>query len=144
MTGDWAAVATAVQRRMAELGLSQGDVIKRSGLSKQTVGEIENNSEQRNRGRNTMESLSKGLGLHPDYLAAVLVGRTPPELGEPFALLPDDFPARFDVLEHRINRMRDELVKEIEASIEDRFVDLRKEMLAGIQLILIRLQQAGR
>ena len=143
MTGDWAAVAKAVKQRKAELGLRQGAVIKRSGLTKQTVGEIENNSKQRNRNRRTLEVLSEALEWHPDHLAAVLEGRTPPEVGEPYAKRADDLPARFDILEHRIDVLRTE-IREFEASLDDRFNELRKEILGAYQQTLARLRRPGR
>lgn len=143
MTGDWAAVAKAVKQRMAELGVRQGDVIKRSGLTKQTVGEIENNAKQRKRNRRTLEAMSKALEWHPDHLAAVLEGRTPPEVGEPYAKSSDDIPARLDVLEHQIETMRAE-IKEFDASLDDRLNEFRREILAAYQRTIARLQRPGR
>lgn len=143
MTGDWAAVANAVKQRMAELGLRQGAVIKRSGLTKQTVGEIENNSKERNRNRRTLEALSKALEWHPDYLAAVLEGRTPPEVGTPYAKRADDLPARFDVLEHRLDVLQAE-IRDLDTSMNDRFNELRKEILGAYQQTLARLRRPGR
>ncbi|HEX5121166.1 MAG TPA: helix-turn-helix transcriptional regulator [Pseudonocardiaceae bacterium] len=142
MTGDWAAVANAVKQRMAELGLRQGAVIKRSGLTKQTVGEIENNSKQRNRNRRTLEALSEALEWHPDYLAAVLEGRTAPEVGTPYAKSADDIPARFDVLEHQLDVMRAE-IREFDASLDDRLNAFRKEILAAYQQTIARLRRPG-
>jgi transcriptional regulator with XRE-family HTH domain len=143
VTGDWAAVADAVKQRMTQLDLRQGDVIKRSGLTKQTVGEIENNSKQRNRNRRTLEALSEALEWHPDHLAAVLEGRTPPEVGTPYAKSAEDIPKRFDILEHRIETLRAEIV-ELESSLDDRFNELRKDILASFQQALAHMRRPGR
>lgn len=143
MTGDWAAVADAVKQRMAELGLRQGAVVKRSGLTKQTVGEIENNSKQRNRNRRTLETLSEALEWHPDHLAAVLEGRTPPEVGTPYAKSAEDVPKRFDIIEHRIDTLRAE-IEELESSLDDRFNELRKDILAALQQAVAHLRRPGR
>jgi hypothetical protein len=125
---------------MDERGLKQGDVIKRSGLAKQTVGEIQGNTKQRNRGRPTLEALSVALDWHPDHLAAVRDGRTPPEAGTPYARSVDDIPTRFDILEHRLDMMLDEL----NASIEKRFSELTKEVRAAVQQSNVRFRPPGR
>ena len=143
MTGDWTAVASAINQRMTELGLSQGEVIKRSGLAKQTVSDIQNNTIQRNRSRRTLEALSGALDWHLDHLAAVLEGRTPPEVGMPYTRSTNDIPKRFDILEHRLDRMRDEL-KEADAAREERFDEFKKEILGAVQQIMLRLRQPGR
>ena len=139
MTGDWTAVASAINQRMTALDRSQGEVIKRSGLAKQTVGEIQHNTVQRNRSRRTLEAFSGALDWHPDHLAAVLEGRTPPEVGAPYTRSAEDIPARFDIIEHRLDLMRDELKE-----ADERFDEFKKEIIAGIQQIILRLRQPGR
>jgi transcriptional regulator with XRE-family HTH domain len=139
--GDWAAVATAINQRMAALDRTQKDVIKLSGLSKATVGELQNNKEPRRRSRRTLADLSIGLDLHPDHLAAVLERRKPPELGEPFARSDDDIPRRLDVIEHRLNQILDRL-DEVDSA--DRFSGLAAEIETAVQRALFNRKRPDR
>ncbi|WP_328604962.1 transcriptional regulator [Amycolatopsis sp. NBC_00345] len=127
MSEDWVAVARAINQRMAELGLSQREFIARSQVSKATVREIQHNTAQRRRSDRTLEALSVALDLHAGYLAAVLAGRRPPEVGEPTPRGDDDIPGRLAVIEHQLreitDRLRDlgtvnERLDEISASVE--------------------------
>ena len=139
MTKDWAAVASAISQRMTELDRSQGDVVERSGLAKQTVGEIQHNTRQRRRSRRTLEAMSRALDWHPGRLAAVLEQRTPPELHEPFVRSADDVAGRLDVIEYRLGEIAEHargikavethlsrIVEEVEAAVERTFLRLRK------------------
>lgn len=144
MTGDWAAVARAINQRMAELDIGQTELIKRSRLAKQTVSEIQNDSRRRNRSPRTLEAISTALGWNPGYLAAVLEGRTPPAPDEPHARSADDITGRLDVIEYRLDAVVEQLRQEVEASLDERFGDLKKEILAGFQQIVVRLRQSGR
>ena len=112
MVEDWPAVARSVNRRMIELGVSQGTLIERSGLSKQVVSEIQRNSVQRRRGVRTLEALSVGLEWHPRHLTAVLEHRTPPQVGEPVVtyIAPKyDVPARMEAVEHKLEAVEHKL-----------------------------------
>jgi hypothetical protein len=141
VTGDWAAVARAINQRMAELDRSQKDVIRLSGLAKATVGELQNNKEPRRRSRRTLADLSIGLDLHPDHLAAVLEGRTPPEPGEPFARSDNDVPRRLDVIEHRLNQILDRL-DQVDSA--DRFSGLAAEIETAVQRAFFNLKRPDR
>ncbi|MFB9688417.1 helix-turn-helix domain-containing protein [Amycolatopsis plumensis] len=127
MSEDWAAVARAINQRMAELGLSQRELIARSQVSKATVREIQHNTAYRRRSDRTLEALSLALDLHPGHLSAVLAGRRPPEPGEPITRGDDDIPGRLAVIEHQLREITDRLremsavnerLDEISASVE--------------------------
>jgi transcriptional regulator with XRE-family HTH domain len=102
VTEDWAAVATVIDQRMAELDMSQRELIERAQVSKAIVGELQNNSVQRRRSARTLEALSLALELHPHHLSAVLTGDTPPEQGEPATV---DLPTRLDAIERHLRRL---------------------------------------
>jgi len=123
---------------MAELGLSQGDVIERSRLSKQTVGEIQNNTKQRRRSARTLEALSGALNWHPSHLAAVLGGQEPPERGEPFVRSPDDIPGRLDAIEYRLNEMADQA--RIIKAIEHRLSTFSEDIEGAVERTILRLR----
>lgn len=118
MTEDWAAVATAVNQRMIKLDVSQYTLIKRSGLSKQIVYELQHNSTQRRRSPRTLEALSVALEWHPHHLAAVLEHRRPPQVGDPvvtFVTSNHDVPGRLATIESLLREIGDRL-GHIEAS----------------------------
>src|SRR5918992_3969662 len=80
---DWAAVAKAINQRVNELGWRQRELAERSHVSQAIVREIQHHTVERRRSARTLEALSTALGWHPQHLAAVLRGRTPPEVGDP-------------------------------------------------------------
>lgn len=131
MTEDWAAVAGAINRRAAELGLRQVDLIERSHVSKAVVGEIVRNAVQRRRSSRTLESLSVALDWHPQHLQAVLYGRRPPAVGEPvYRFDNDDLPARLADIEHQLR----EIAKRLDElrGISDRLDELNTNLAAAI------------
>jgi hypothetical protein len=142
VTEDWAAVAGAINQRMDELGRKQGEVIKLSHLSKATVGELQNNTKQRRRSARTLEDMSVALDWHPNHLAAVLAGRTPPQLGEPVVRSDDDIPGRLDVIEHRLDRILD-ILAEVRAA-ENRFDGLATEIETAVQRAILGRNRPGR
>lgn len=142
MTEDWAAVSKAVKQRRVDLGLTQIGLGKIARVSKQTVGEIERNK-PRDRSPNTLRPLSEALQWHPDHLAAVLAGQKPPDVNKPYASSPDDIPKRFDIVEHQIQEIRNE-IKEFEASLDDRFSELRREILNAHHQVMIQMRRTGR
>jgi hypothetical protein len=123
---------------MAGLGRKQGDVVKRSDLSKATVHEIQYNVKPRKRKRRTLQQLSIALDWHEDHLAAVLEGRTPPEIGKSFAKSPDDIPGRLDVIEELLDEIKGRL--DTVGSTEERLVGFVEEIRAGLQQVALRLQ----
>jgi transcriptional regulator with XRE-family HTH domain len=102
VTGDWAAVAGAVNQQLTELDMSQRELVERSRVSKAIVGEIKNNTVQRRRGARTLEALSLALALHPDHLSAVLDGDILPDLGKPVAI---DLPTRLAAIERQLRHI---------------------------------------
>lgn len=109
MTEDWPAVAAAINQRMAELRLSQSDLVRRSRVSKAVVGEIRHNTVQRQRSPRTLEALSDALAWHPQHLAAVLSGRRPPKVVEPVTNSDHDVPDRLALIEGRLRQITDRL-----------------------------------
>jgi hypothetical protein len=112
MTEDWAAVAMAINRRMIGLGVSQGGLITRSGLSKQIVYELQHNSTQRRRNPRTLEAMSVALEWHPHHLTAVLEHHTPPKVGNPvvtFVTPKYDVPGRLATIECVLREISDRL-----------------------------------
>ena len=105
MSEDWAAVAQAINARLAELGLSQRDLIERSHVSKAIVREIQHNVTQRRRSERTLEAISEALEWHPSHLSAVADGRTPQNVGEPVINSYDDVPGRLAVIEHQLREI---------------------------------------
>ncbi|TCO47986.1 helix-turn-helix domain-containing protein [Actinocrispum wychmicini] len=75
MSGDWAAVADAIRSRMAELGITQQELVERSGVSVSTIRQLQNNYGPRRRARHTLEDVSKGLQWPAGHLEYVLDGR---------------------------------------------------------------------
>lgn len=83
MAEDWVAIANAITERVNELGWRQRELAQRSHVSQAIVRELQHHTVERRRSARTLEALSVALGWHPQHLAAVLRGRTPPEPGEP-------------------------------------------------------------
>jgi len=119
---DWAAVARAINERVAELGLRQRDLIERSRLSKAVVGELSRNAAPRRRSARTLEAMSAALDWHPQHLSAVLAGREPPAVGEP-VYRPDDVPARLAAIERELRDVNSRLT-EWRAADHDRFAEV--------------------
>ena len=104
---DWSAVAQEINTRMAELGISQRELIERSHVSKAIVREIQHDVIRRRRSARTLEALSTALDWHPGHLAAVLDERHPPRPGEP-AIRADDVAGRLAVVEHYVRGFADD------------------------------------
>src|SRR5215813_2597609 len=82
MARDWAAVADAMKSQLAELDMTQAELIQRSHLAPMTIRELLFNTAQRRRSDQTLAALSEALGWPPGYLLAVAEGRNP---GDPDA-----------------------------------------------------------
>ncbi|MCA1607461.1 MAG: helix-turn-helix transcriptional regulator [Acidobacteria bacterium] len=121
MAEDWAAVARAVDERMAELGLNQRELIERSQVSKATVMEIRRNSVERRRSTRTLEALSTALEWHPQHLIALLHGRRIPTAGEPVSRSDDDIPGRLAVIEYRLDQIATQLatISELNKNLQE-------------------------
>jgi hypothetical protein len=85
MARDWGAVAGAMKSRLAELDMTQAELIQRSRLAPMTIRELLFNSAQRRRSDQTLAAVSEALGWPPGYLRAVAEGRNPgdPDAGDP-------------------------------------------------------------
>ena len=80
MVRDWAAVAQAMKSRLAELGITQAELIRRSRLAPMTIRELLFNTAQRRRSDQTLAAVSEALDWPRDYLSAVAEGRGPGDL----------------------------------------------------------------
>ncbi|RZS32492.1 hypothetical protein EV193_112126 [Herbihabitans rhizosphaerae] len=109
MSEHWAAVARAINQRMAELGLAPHELVERSRVSKAIVRELRQNTVQRRRSTRTLEALSIALEWNPGHLAAVLAGRRPPRIGEPAPRTEDDVPGRLAAIEHHLREITEKL-----------------------------------
>ena len=128
MADDWAAVAQAINSRMAELGLRQRQLIERSRVSKAVVSELMRNVAPRRRSARTLEALSVALDWHPDHLAAVLANVEPPAVGEPVHR-PEDIPARLAAIERQLREVNARL-DEMRSAGDEQFSELRKSLNA--------------
>lgn len=117
MTEDWAAVAKAINQRVAELGLKQRELAERSGVSQAIVREIQHDTVRRRRSARTLEALSLVLDWHPEHLTAVLGGHQPPQSGDPVST---DVPSRLAAIERQlrvITRQLDAMNSSLESVI---------------------------
>lgn len=122
---DWPSVAKAINERMTALGLNQRELAERSRVALSIVREIRHNTVERRRSGRTLEALSVALGWHPRHLAAVLLGQTPPEPGDPIDYGGDGVPSRL-------------------AAIEDQLAEMNKrldEMTANLTTVIDRVQR---
>ena len=133
MTEDWAAVATAINQRMAELGLSQRELIARSHVSKAIVREVQHNTVERRRSDRTLEALSLALDWNAGYLAAVLAGRRVPQLGEPVVRSDDDVPGRLALIEYQLREIMDRLGAM--SAMSDRLEDISASVVTLVESI---------
>lgn len=85
MARDWAAVAQAMKTRLAELDMTQAELIQRSRLAPMTIRELLFNTAERRRSDQTLAAVSEALGWPPGYLRAISEGRDPgdPDAGDP-------------------------------------------------------------
>ena len=85
MARDWAAVADAMKSRLAELDMTQAELIQRSRLAPMTIRELLYNTAQRRRSDQTLAALSEALGWPPGHLRAIAEGRDPkdPDASDP-------------------------------------------------------------
>jgi transcriptional regulator with XRE-family HTH domain len=111
MARDWAAVAKAMKSRLAELDMTQTELIQRSRLAPMTIRELLFNTAQRRRSDQTLAALSEALGWPPGYLLAIAEGRDPgdPDANDPvlaeLAALKEAVTAitsRLDVIEQQL------------------------------------------
>ena len=102
MAEDWAAVARAIDARLAELNWRQRELAERAQVSVAIVRELHRNTTQRRRNARTLEALSLALGWHPDHLDAVLRCHTPPDRDQPVSSPVDPVAARLTSIDRRL------------------------------------------
>ncbi len=111
MARDWAAVADAMKARLAELDMTQAELVQRSGLAPMTIREVLFNTAERRRSPQTLAALSEALGWPSGYLKAIAEGRDPgnPDADDPVAaeltVLKDaicTISARLDAIEQQL------------------------------------------
>jgi len=102
---DWAAVAEAINERVAELGWRQGELAERSHVSVAIVREIQRQTVERRRSPRTLESLSVALGWEPEHLDSVLKGHEPPTPGKPADGSRETTSSRLDAIERRLGEI---------------------------------------
>jgi transcriptional regulator with XRE-family HTH domain len=116
VTEDWVAVANAIKERVNELGWRQRELAQRSHVSQAIVRELQHHTVERRRSARTLEALSVAMGWHPQHLAAVLRGRTPPEPGDPISDNGRTVSSRLDAIDERLSEITD-LLHEINANL---------------------------
>lgn len=109
MSGDWAAVAREVNARAADLGLSQKELAEESGVSLAIIREIQQDRIHRQRNPRTLEALSVALRRHPQYLAALLERKRPPEGGQAAPIQPDPVLAALNTIVREIRGLRSQI-----------------------------------
>jgi transcriptional regulator with XRE-family HTH domain len=108
MPENWVKVGLAVRKRLTELELSQTELIRRSQVSKATVGEIVHGAVWRNRSVRTLQALSEALEWHTDHLQSVLMGAKPPPMAGDRA---HDEPSRLAAIELTLRRIEQRLTE---------------------------------
>lgn len=105
MDKDWDAVAAVVSRRMEELGMTQAELAHHAGASIQTVRELQQNLQARNRSPRTLAAFSTALELPADHLAKVLAGDDPgdPDAGDPVLVELDELKAAITTIIDRLD-----------------------------------------
>jgi transcriptional regulator with XRE-family HTH domain len=78
---DWAAVAAAINTRLAELDMTQKELADRAGVGVFTLRQLQNPEayEPKRRTSRLLAAVSKGLRYPENYLARTLEGEAPDE-----------------------------------------------------------------
>jgi transcriptional regulator with XRE-family HTH domain len=107
---DWAAVAEAINERVAELGWRQRELAERSHVSSAIVREIQRHTVERHRSPRTLESLSVTLGWEPQHLDEVLRGNRPSRAGEPAREIIESHSLRLGAIERRLDEITELII----------------------------------
>lgn len=78
-TRHWQDVANAIDRRLAELGWSQMDLVRQSGVSDATVRRLQRGGGDGGFRSSSLAEVSKALGWQPEALARVSRGEEAPK-----------------------------------------------------------------
>jgi transcriptional regulator with XRE-family HTH domain len=116
---DWAAVATAIDQRLTELGWTQRQLAERYNVSQAVVRELQHHTRERRRSARTLEALSVALGWHPQHLKALSNGHKPPQLDEPISDTRNTLRSRLDTLETNLNGRLNEISAQLDRLITD-------------------------
>lgn len=112
----WAAVAEAIQARLAEVRLTQMDVATKALISLTTLRELQNNRKPRRRRPQTLAALSEALGWPSDYLSRVLRGEVAAahadEVNDPVLRALDGLSADVETLRRRVEQIERQLADE--------------------------------
>jgi hypothetical protein len=134
MARDWDAVAGAMQARIAELDMTQTELVQRSRLAPMTIRELLFNTAPRRRSDRTLGAVSVALGWPEEHLRAVAEGLSPADSVAGSA-------ARIALVEEGIAAMRekadgqDELLADVVREVQE-----HGRLLARISQ---RLERAG-
>lgn len=109
MSEQWAAVASAIDQRMVELGILQRDLAERAHVSQAIVRELQHNTAQRRRSTRTLEALSTALGWHPRHLHSVLAGEPPPSRSEAAPVAGDEIARQLAAIQSRLRSIEERL-----------------------------------
>lgn len=106
---DWAAVATAINQRMAEAHVTQMELASRSGVSLATIRELQHNRNPRPRRHpRTLSAISEALGWPPDHLERVRRGE-PLDATEAAAAARDPVLAELHAIREELQHIRSRL-----------------------------------
>jgi transcriptional regulator with XRE-family HTH domain len=106
----WAAVGEAVRARREELGLTQVELARASGVSEPTIRVLERPRGPRRYRHGTLRDLARALRWPDDAVARIRAGRPPAEdLVEPSRGSVED---RLAALEAELMRLREQLAAE--------------------------------
>ena len=109
VTSDWSAVAAAVRKRMAALGITTVRLARNTGLSEATIRGIRAGTASPRPG--TLARLSQGLAWPGKYLADVAAGKAwLPTHG----LMTGDVIARIDARLERVESQLDKLIRALD------------------------------
>lgn len=106
MGKDWAAVAAAINTRLADLGMTQKELSERSGIAVFTLRQIQNPEAYppRRRSAPTLAAISRALRLPEDHLARVADRDAPAD---------DDLDVRSELaaLRHEVDDLRERMAQ---------------------------------
>lgn len=118
MARQWAAVAKAMQARLAQLDMTQADLVQRSRLAPMTIRELLYNQEQRRRSSQTLAAVSEALGWPSRYLQDVAEGRDPgdPDADDPVLAELTELKAAVSTMNSRIDAIERRLAGDDDGS----------------------------
>jgi hypothetical protein len=119
VSGNWGAVARAMQERMDRLGMTVDMLIEKSGVKRSTVRELLSNRVQRRRRASTLAKLSVALGWAPGHLMMIAKGMTSTDPAQ------DTGPT---TLEHNLSNLLERQVGDRLDVLLKETVSMRKEL----------------